>query len=352
LQYGQVLSSTREALHAGGVPQDAVFNAIPTIEALRRKGSVKDTGGEVIRINIINEKNNTGKNYSGHEAANLTPQDPYTIAYESWKQKSWSNTISGIDKSKNSGSQKIFDLMKQNEEVLYMSATEDVNADIWEIAGLVLATGVTADGGKAINSIPKLIKIAPDTANIVHGISGGTVANSAEPFWRNKATSLSGITTSKQYLDKLRTLVNNCNRTRGMGTSDLMVFDQVSYELLESALDTKVQYMDTNSASVGFKSINWKGVECIWDSYVPCANGKANGSPDGPALDSGTVYVLNSKAMAFHVLDGHDFKPTPFVPGTAQGQDNLISLTLLYAQLVATSRRNLGVGYAIPTSLT
>jgi len=41
MSYNSLLTSTREKYHKNGVPQDAIFNAIPTLEALRRKKSFK-----------------------------------------------------------------------------------------------------------------------------------------------------------------------------------------------------------------------------------------------------------------------------------------------------------------------
>jgi hypothetical protein len=74
-----------------------------------------------------------------------------------------------------------------------------------------------------------------------------------------------------------------------------------------------------------------------------------NGGPD-VTLTFGSLFVLNSKAMTFHV--GKDFEPTPFMDGTYGGQDGMASLTLFYGQLTASSRRNLGLMYDIPLSLT
>jgi hypothetical protein len=107
--------------------------------------------------------------------------------------------------------------------------------------------------------------------------------------------------------------------------------------------------MSTDSASPGFKSINFKGCETIYDCYVPDMGAGSNGGPD-TTLTSGSAFVLNSKAVTLHV--GKDFEPTPFMNGTYGGQDGMASLTLFYGQLTASSRRNLGVLYDIPTAMT
>lgn len=352
MSYNALLTSTREKYHKNGVPQDAIFNAITTLEALRRKKSFRTDadGGEVIRINLIEQANTNGKSYAGYESANTTPQDEFTIAYEEWRQYSWTTPISGIEVFKNGGG-KIFDLLAQKEEVTYLSATQDINRDIWDIANVSTSAGTAGNGGKNINSIPMLAVKAPGTSNKLHNITTATGSNT---WWANRAfdcdASDAGTITVQAYLQKIRNAVNTCNRGRSAGKADLLVFDQISYELLESALDTKVQYMSTDSATAGFQSINWKGCECVWDIYVPDINAGSNGGPD-TTLTSGSIFILNSKAMKLYVGKGHDFAPTPFVDGTYNGQDAKLSMTLLYAQIVTDSRRNLGVIYDVPTAL-
>ncbi len=352
LQYGALLTSTREKLHKAGVPQDAIFEAIPTLNAMRNKGGFKDTngGGEVIRINILMEKNALGKSYNGLEAATMGTFDPFTIAYDRWATYEWPTVISGPDIFKNGGGSKIFDLQAQLEEVTYMSAAEDINRDIWDIANITTSAGTTGNSGKSINSIPLLIVKVPTTSNVCHGI---TTATSANTWWQNRAADCdsgdAGTITYALYQQKIRNLVNTANRGRSAGKVDLLVFDQVSYELLEAGLDTKVQYMSTDSASPGFKNINFKGCECIWDPYVPDANAGSNGGPD-VTLTSGSMYALSSSAMTFHV--GKDFEPTPYMKGTYNGQDGMASLTLFYGQLTTHARRNLAVLYDIPTAMT
>lgn len=345
MSFNALLTSTREKYHKNGVPQDAVFEAIPTLQALRAKGSFKTQadGGEVIRINIINEKNSNGKAYAGYEPANLTPQDEFTVAYDQWRQYSWTTPISGIEIFKNGGGQRIFPLLEQKEKVTYMSATEDINQDLWDVANLTTA-GVTGSNGKQINSIPLLVQQDPTDGQDVHGID-----QSAESYFQNRTVDGSGMTTKDLFLAKLRHGINTANRGRGGGMLDLMIFDQVSYEQFEDALADRIRYMSVDKASPGFEKINYKGVECLWDVYVPDANAGTNGGPD-VTLTNGSIYGLNSKCMKFYVGKGKDFSPTPFVDGTYQGQDAKLSMTLLYSQLVADSRRNQVVFYGVPTA--
>ena len=348
ISYNAQLTSTREKWHKNGIPQDAIFEAIPTLEALRSKGSFKTDadGGEVIRVNVIKEQNSNGKSYAGYEPADLSPQDEFTIGYDQWRQYSWTTPISGIEVFKNGGAQKIFDLLKEKEMVTYKSATQDLNKDLWAVTAIAAAgDGSTGNSGKDINSIPLLVQLDPTDGEDVHGID-----QSAEAYWRNRVVS-GAITTYSDYIGKIRNAVNTANRGRGGGKADLMVMDQVSYELFEEALDDKVRYMATDKATPGFEKIHYKGIDCVWDVYVPDANAETDGGPS-TTLTKGSIYVLNSNCLKFYCGKGHDFTSTPFVDGTYNGQDAKTSMTMLYAQLMTDSRRNQAVIHNIPTSLT
>lgn len=350
ISYNALLTSTREKLHKAGAVQEAVFEAIPTLSALRSKGSFRmdAKGGEVIRISINHQKNTNGKSFSGYEAANLTPQDEFTIAHEDWKQYSWTTPISGIELFKNSGDmERVFNLLKEKEKVTMYSAQEDLAADIWEAAAITSA-GVMGNSGKDINSIPLIVQADPTDGKDVHGID-----QSANSWWQNRAISGAGMTTYALFLRQLSHAVNTANRGRGGKRVDVGIMDQVTYELHEEALNDKVRYMSTKSATAGFETINHKGIDWMWDIYVPDAGDNSllgtNGGPD-VTLGNGSIYLLNSNCLKFYV--GKDFVPTPFVDGTYNGQDAKVSMTLFYGQLVCDSRRNQAVIYNVPTAFS
>lgn len=348
ISYDALLTSTREKLHKSGAVQDAILEAIPTLDALRKNGAyqVKTKGGEVIRISMFNEKNTTGTSYSGYEKGVITPQDEFTIAYDQWRQYQWNTAISGIELFKNGGgAERIFDLLMEKEKATIGSATEDINQDLWDVAGLG-TDGSTGNGGKNINSIPLLIQADPTDGQDVHGID-----QSAESWFQNRYKDVDTITTYVAYMNAIRNLVNTCNRGRGGGMADLGIFDQVSYELFEQSMDPKIRYTSSEAATPGFNSINYKGMKLLWDVYVPDAGAGTNGGPS-TTLGDGALYILNSKTLKFYVGEGFDFSPTPFVKMHFDAQDAQSSLTLLYAQLITDSRRNNGVLINIPTSLT
>lgn len=349
LTYGSKLTSTREKLHAKGVPQDAIFEAIPTLNLMRTKGGYKKktSGGEVIRVNVMTDKNTLGKSITGLEPVTMGQTDPFTIAYAEWKEYIWPLVISGMLKFQNQGEEKIFDLLSELEQNLYMSAAEQINADLWDAANVSTANGTSGNGDKNITSIPMCAVPVPGTSNKLQGITTATGSNT---WWQNKIADGGGSLTAITFVNKLDRLINLSNRGRTSGKADQIVFDQLSYELFESSMRDRVRYTSGENASAGFEKINHKGCDIMWDVYVP--NVKTTAENGGPSvtLTKGTGYVLNSKAISLYC--GKDFEPTPFMDGTYNGQDGMASLTVFIGQLVVSSRRNLGVFFDIPTSLS
>ena len=342
--FNALASSTREKWHKNGVPQDTIFEAIPTLNALRNKGSfkMKSDGGEVIGFNVINDKNSTGTWYAGYEPGDTSPQDEFTRGNVEWRSKSWTTAISGMEVFKNKTPEKVFDLLKEKEAVTYMTATEEMNASVWDIANYSVSANTTGTNNKAIYPIPAWVQKDPTVTCAL-----GNINQLGESYWRNRTKDGSAGTSFDAYKNIIRNAINTANRGRGAGMADLVVFDQISYEMLEAALEDRVRYMQTEKASPGFTTINWKGTECIWDVYVPDANAGTNGGPE-VTLINGSIYILNSKCMKFYC--GKDFVPTPFVDGTYQGQDAKLSMTLFYGQLMADSRRNLSVVHTVPVA--
>ena len=348
LTYGSKLTSTREKLHAKGVPQDAIFEAIPTLNMMRTKGGIKKktSGGEIIGVNVMTDKNVLGKSVTGLEAVTMGQTDPFTKSYTEWKEYIWPLVISGMLKFQNQGEEKIFDLLSELEQNLYMSAAEQINADLWDAANVNTVTGVSGNSGKNINSIPMAIVPVPATTNIFQGITQTSTSNL---WWKNRIADGGGSLTALTFTNKVNKLINDCNRGRVAGKADQVVMDQVSYEMYEATFRDRVRYT-SEKASAGFETINHKGCDIMWDVYVP--NVKTTYENGGPAvtLTKGSAYVLNSKAM--HLYLGKDFEPTPFADGTYNGQDGMASLTIFIGQLVVSSRRNLGVLFDIPLTIS
>jgi hypothetical protein len=357
LSYDALLSTTADKIHASGAVQNAISNSNPTFGWLTQKGKVKKmaVGGDQIRVNLMYELN-PPTSYSGYEQINIDPNDGVTVMYVPWAQYGKGVSISGIERFKNMGKEQIANLLTTKITQTTQGWAETLNAHIWDVASLqTSAHPYTGNSGKDVIGIPLYVQGlgatdhpsgAGSTADMTYDI--GHIDQGAETWWQNKIGTPAGDTW-KQMNAAMRNLYNNCSQGPG-GAPDLLVGDQVSFEIYENGMDEKTRYNFTDKASVGFESIAFKGKRFFWDGYVPDMETPGDGAlSTGSALAEGSIFFLNTNTLSLYMGRDHDFKPRGFQ--TPVDQDASTSLYLAYLQLVCTDRRKNGVLYAIEPTI-
>jgi hypothetical protein len=162
--------------------------------------------------------------------------------------------------------------------------------------------------------LPKDVTAAP-----LAGGEVGNIARATEAWWRPKTAGLGSngaltggafaldVTTYKGMLVGLRRLYNYCSRGADGSGPNISLFDQVSYETFENALDEKVRYGSTALADIGFENIRLKGSTAIWDEVVPdLQTGTA-------AITKGSVFMINTRFYKLAIDQETDFVVTPFI---------------------------------------
>lgn len=352
ITYDALLTTTADKIHKAGVIQDAITNSNPTFKAFTESGKIKKVtvGGDQIAVPLMYQHNGTIDSYSDYDQIDVTPQDGITRMYVPWAQYGGAVAISGIQKFKNMGPEKIADLLKAKISQTTAGWAERLDKDLWDTANLQTSTApYTGNGGKNVISIPLYIQgLSPSTAADDFNI--GNIDQSAETWWQNKVIDGVGATTKALLKSTMSKAYNNCGQGPG-GYPDIIVADQVSYELYEYAMQDQIQYSFKDKASAGFENMAYKGARIYWDGYVPDAELGANGVlATGSAMTNGSMYFINSNTMSLYVGKDHDWKPRGFQ--TPVDQDASVSLYLAYLQLVCDNRRKNGVIFDIPTSIT
>ena len=149
-------------------------NAI--LHRLRERGRIKTvSGGDVILQEINFTDNATVKNYSGYETLDVSPSEVMSAASFDWKQKAVAVTISGLEQLKNSGKERMIDLLEARIENAEMSMENSIAVDMYSDG--------TGDGGKQIGGLQHLVADSPATGT-VGGIDRSTTIGT---FWRNIA---------------------------------------------------------------------------------------------------------------------------------------------------------------------
>jgi hypothetical protein len=143
---------------------------------------------------------------------------------------------------------------------------------------------------------------------------------------------------------EMENLYNTCSRGPG-GPPNLIVTDQLSYELLNSAYYQKFQTQLMSDANYPFENVKFRKAHIVFDQYmIDAFSGVAN------TTTYGTMYFINTQFMTMKVESETQFDMTPFQK-PPRGDSRLAHI-LFMGQLCVSNRRKLGVLGKIPRTLT
>jgi len=347
IYYDALLTTTLDAYIGGGSLFDQIFKDSAFLSLLRMSDAIKkQNGGERIRVPLMYGKNSTIKSYEGYETLDTTPQDGLTTAFYEWREIGGTVSISRKEERQNSGEAAKIALLESKIKQAEMSLREELSSQI--VLGTVSgATFVPGNSVKDMNPLGYFLRKDVSTDPTV----GGNVGNiaSSNTWWRAKAAAFGGsgdtanafglnVTTYKGLVVALRRLYNHCSRGSG-GSPNVALFDQVSYETYENALDDKVRYTNTKLADMGFDNIKLRGATCVWDEIVPdVETGTA-------AITKGTCFMLNTNFFHLIIDSETDVISTPFVE--PENQTAKTSKILFMGNTAVSNLRKHGVGYEI-----
>jgi len=270
-----------------------------------------------------------------------------TTAFYPWAELGGTISISRKEERQNSGEAAIIALLKSKIMQAEMSMRETLNTQLLQgtVSG---ATFVPGNSTKDLFPLGYFLR----KANATNPTTGGNVGNidaSTESWWRHKTAVVDSasvdtgnafalnVSTYKGLVVALRRMYNHCSRGSG-GSPNLAVFDQVTYETYENALDDKVRYSNTTLADMGFDNIKLRGATCIWDEVIPDID---NGTV---AITAGTAFFLNTKFMKLVIDSETDVVTTPFVE--PENQTAKTSKILFMGNMTCSNLRKQGVVYA------
>jgi hypothetical protein len=248
---------------------DNIFKDSAFLAYLRLTDAVKkQNGGERIAMPLMYGTNDTVKTHGGYSVLDTTPQEGMTTAFYEWAEVAGTISISRKEQRQNSGEGQLINLLQAKIKQAEMSMREKLNGDL--ILGTVSAAtfvqDTAEDGSYGIAPLGYFLrkeKATDPTTNDVGNIAGDTYS-----WWRHRTGVLGANAASVSNEDfainvstyaglkvALRRMYNYCSRGSG-GSPNLVVFDQVTFETYENALDTSVRYMDTKMADMGKKNID------------------------------------------------------------------------------------------------
>lgn len=349
LSYDALVTTTLDNLHKSGKLTDLVQNSNPTFAWLKAHSRTSVDGGHQVRIPVMTGLADNVDSMSPWGDINLTPQEGITTYFDNWAIYSGAVTITGHEERTNRGKAAITSLIKEKVYQLTGAFAERMNNDLWHLG--VASTSAnqadtTGNGDLNIKSIPIIVP-AYTSATAVRDIN---YLGIDATYWKPKYLDYASATaTAQQFINLLRTLWLDCSKKQG-GSPDFAVGDYTSYGLYQNALDTKVRYMDTKMADMGFVNVKLEGATFFPDVYVPDADNALQSAAEGASPTDGTIYLLNSKTFSLKTMAGADFQPGVYEK--IQGKDAKACPYIWEGQLVCDNPQKNGVAFALPTVTT
>jgi hypothetical protein len=288
---------------------DNIFKDLVLLNHLNSKGRVQvEEGGTSIVEPLMYAVNNTVGSYSGYDAIDLTPQDGITAAEYQWKQMAASIAISGIEESKNRGTEAIIKLLNAK----IMQAEESLKSSL----NTMLYSNGTGNGGKDFNGLGNIIATVNNT---VGGIDSTTNT------WWNPYQDTSAATLTQQDMGVVYNQIS-----KGSDVPDLILTNANLFEKYESTLSLQVRYQDVAKANAGFQNLMFKQTPLVFDLAIAAATSSA------------PMYFINSKYLKLTGMNGHWFNTTDFQNGTVAGVDARYALVMAYGELTCSNRARQG----------
>jgi len=229
---------------------DNITNHNALLHRLSSKDNVVPAdGGEDILEQLEYATNSTSGWYSGSEVLDTTPQDVIDAANFDWKQLAGTVVIDGLTELKNSGKERMFNLIEKRIKNLDKTLANDM--------ALALYSDGTGSSGKEVGGLLHLVADDPTASSVVGGIDAST-----DTFWRNKFTASATYTSAN-----IRAAMNLAwlGVIRGIDKPDLIATDSVMYDYYESSLQDLQRFQSEKMASAGFETIKYKSADVVYD---------------------------------------------------------------------------------------
>lgn len=239
-----------------------------------------------------------------------------------WKEYGGTIAISRSEKRKNSGKQRLLNLLeaktKQAEESIKDTLTTDVFANI------------SATPAKKIDGIFLHASNSPSTTTL------GSVSGATYTWWRNHQADVGAYANNLE--DKLRTGFNTVSAGGG-DFPDGILCSQTAFEYYESLGVSGKRFIDEQkSLDLGFTVLKYKGADMFWDK------GMASDVP----VTGESIVLLNSEAIKLVIDKESDFITTDFIE--PDNQTAYVAKVIAMLNLTTNNRRKLGLLHGIDAS--
>lgn len=280
VNFNDLLTTTLES--RTGKLADNVSNNNALLRRLKERGNIRPISGGSKIVEEIEFGEGDSYWYTGFDTLTYNGNQLFTAAEYALKMIAAPVGISGEDLLKNSGRERVIDLMeakiKNAEKTLMNQMSKGIYSD------------GTGSSGKQLTGLKALVSDAP-TSGTVGGINRATSGNE---FWRNYAKTYNTALTSATIYAAMNDAYLSCSR--GTDKPDLIVADDVLYSVYESSLVPQQRFTNAKLAEAGFENLKFKGADVIYDGGM------------GGDCPAGHMYFLNTEYLRLRPHRDRNFK--------------------------------------------
>jgi hypothetical protein len=289
--------------------------------------------------------------YDGYDKLDVSPTDGVTTAFFDWRQAAAPISISRKEERQNSTETRIIDLMETKIMQSELGIKEGINRSMLQGSYASGGTSIFVNASSAKNGS---LGIEP-IANLINPMTAGSQGNpiigninyQTSTWWQNQYLQSGLLSTSNAsaFLMEATHAYNNAAKGPG-GPPKLILTDQTTYELWNTAYYQVYRRGADTDNDFPFENIKFKGALVVWDEFVPDVKNNTLDTVGG----LGTAYFINPQYWAIKFDSESNFVATPFVrPGD---QDAKVAHILWMGNTVVSNRRKQAVWYGIPRTLT
>jgi hypothetical protein len=289
---------------------DEVLKNNPVLAALDDQGLIRRiSGGYELRKPVMYNQNAQGGFYAGYSSFDLSAIDDATAFQFKIKQVYEPVAISGRERRANRDQEQMIDVVEMKMKAAISRLKNTVDAS--------LKSDGTGSGGLEFDGLKKAVSSSPTSG------SYGTITRSGNTWAQNVAVTatLTAANIQEQISDGISQIV------RGGEMPDLGIADRTAWKFLHSSL-TAIQRiaLPTKKASAGFRTINYDGVDFVFD-----------GGYGGQGLETNSIRLLNTKYFTFDMVKGADFKPLTNELARPVDQDAFFSVIIVEGNLCCSA---------------
>lgn len=265
------------------------------------------------------ENANTGW-YSGYDLLPVAASDVISGAQYNWKQAAVPVVISGLEMLKNSGKERMIDLMEAR-----LSVAESSMANLLSDGFYSDGTG---SGAKEMDGLGAALPLDPTAASYA-GIDGNVYA-----FWKNQVQNIANYSTIQA--DWLALWSSCC---RGADRVDLILSSAGAFNAYVASLQAQHRFTGSTTVDAGFQSIKFMDADVVLDGGI-----YPTGSVTGAAgATTGRAYFLNTDYLFLRPHKDRNMVPLSPNKRYATNQDAEVQILAWAGNLTCSGRQFQGV---------